>query len=158
MWHWTCGKKRQNVLVGVKWPQTEWDLTAGELQRRKKIRQEKKRGGLDLGKRSVLVAFWDEHGLLRSPGLFQRLVPLNAALGLACICNTEQCRDGRSCLFCSLVLFLLSCRCPDLLQTRQDFPNPWLVLLPDVTQSEFSLLTLQQGPKKCQVCFCNLGR
>lgn len=54
---------------------------------------------LDLGKRSVLVAFRDEHGLLRSPGLFQRLVPLNAALGLTRICNTKQCRDSCSCFF-----------------------------------------------------------
>lgn len=45
---------------------------------------------LDLCKRSILVAFRDEHGLLRSPGLFQRLVPLNPTLGLTCICNTKQ--------------------------------------------------------------------
>lgn len=40
-----------------------------------------------LGKRPILVALGDKHGLLRSPGLFQRLVPLNATLGLTCICN-----------------------------------------------------------------------
>lgn len=44
-------------------------------------------GETDLSKRSILVAFWDKHGLLRSPGLFQRLVPLNTALGLTRICN-----------------------------------------------------------------------
>lgn len=41
-----------------------------------------------LGKRPVLVTFWDKRGLLRSPGLFQSLVPVSAALGWAsCICN-----------------------------------------------------------------------
>lgn len=70
-------------------------LTAGGLRKRKKKILAGGAGGgvgnvLDLGKRSVLVAFRDEHGLLRSPGLFQRLVPLNAALGLTCICNTKQ--------------------------------------------------------------------
>lgn len=67
-------------------------LTAGGLRKRKKKNLAGGVGGnvLDLGKRSVLVAFRDEHGLLRSPGLFQRLVPLNAALGLTCICNTKQ--------------------------------------------------------------------
>lgn len=43
-----------------------------------------------LGKRPILVAFWDKHGLLRSPGLFQSLVPVSVALGWAsCICNTS---------------------------------------------------------------------
>lgn len=72
----------------VKWHQVESVLTAGKLQGGKITLAGE--NVLDLSKRSVFVAFWDEHGLLRPPGLFQRLVPLSAALGLTCICNTKQ--------------------------------------------------------------------
>lgn len=65
-------------------------MTLSERVQNKRWRKGKEICGkweTDLGKRSVLVAFWDKHGLLRSPGLFQSLVPLNTALGLTCICN-----------------------------------------------------------------------
>lgn len=41
----------------------------------------------DLGKSPILIAFWDKHGLVRSLGLFQSLVPLSTTLGLTNICN-----------------------------------------------------------------------
>lgn len=46
-------------------------------------RKEKGMNGMrltHLGKRSILIAFWDKRGLLRPPGLLQSLVPLNKAL------------------------------------------------------------------------------
>ena len=45
--------------------------------------------GTDLGECSVLVAFWDEEGLLRPLGLLQGLAPLQTTLRLAGICNTR---------------------------------------------------------------------
>lgn len=65
-------------------------MTLSELVQNKRWRKRKEICGkweTDLGIRSILVAFWDKHGLLRSPGLFQSLVPLKTALGLTCICN-----------------------------------------------------------------------
>ena len=39
----------------------------------------------DLGEAPVLVAFWDEHGLLWPVGLLQGLAPLHTALGLTAV-------------------------------------------------------------------------
>lgn len=43
----------------------------------------------DLGKRSVVIAFWDKNGFLWPLGLFQSLSPLSPTFRLACLCNID---------------------------------------------------------------------
>lgn len=43
----------------------------------------------DLGKCSVVIAFWDKNGFLWPLGLFQSLNPLSPTFRLACFCNIE---------------------------------------------------------------------
>lgn len=74
-----------------------------------------------LGKRPVLVAFWDKRGLLRSPGLFQSLVPVSAALGGAsCICNTST-----LCFSLRAQMFSQEARCRGHASKQGEAPPCW---------------------------------
>ncbi len=43
----------------------------------------------DLGKCSIVIAFWDKNGFLWPLGLFQSLNPLCLTFRLACFCNID---------------------------------------------------------------------